>query len=108
MTKLLITLKQKSVKVFKFYITTKFDSFLFDVRNVLIVFYFLCKLGFWPCLNMPEVDFFVKKMSNWYSVFVIMITLYLLYRNSKITNHSLWMKKIRARTELTVFFLWDQ
>ena len=51
---MLITLKQKSVKVFKFYITTKFDSFLFHVRNVMIVFYFLCKLGFWPCLNMPE------------------------------------------------------
>ena len=51
---MLITLKQKSVKVFKFYITTKFDSFLFNVRNVMIVFYFLCKLGFWPCLNMPE------------------------------------------------------
>ena len=52
---MLITLKQKSVKVFKFYISTKFDSFLFNVRNVMIVFYFLCKLGFWPCLNMPEL-----------------------------------------------------
>ena len=53
---MLITLKQKSVKVFKFYITTKFDSFLCNVRNVTIVFYFLCKLGFWPCLNMPETE----------------------------------------------------
>ena len=37
---MLVTLKQKSVKVFKFYITAKFDIFLFNVRNVMIVFCF--------------------------------------------------------------------
>ena len=46
-----LTLKQESVIVIKFSLTAKFDIFLFNVRNVMIVFWFYANEAFGHALT---------------------------------------------------------
>ena len=57
---------KKSVKVFKFYITTKFDGCLFNVRNVMIVFFFYANEAFGHALICLMTSLRIRnKQASW-------------------------------------------